>query len=67
MQAVTLAVVTTLELHFLPYLGGLMGTFAATMVVKWVSEQVVGAAPAGLCRGLHKTFSDTELVTVSLG
>ncbi len=46
MQLVTLAVVTLLELYYLPYLGGIMGIFPATIAVKWISEQVVGAAPA---------------------
>ena len=65
MQLVILAVVTLLEVYYLPYLGGYMGTFLSTLAVKWISEQVVGTAPAE--QQVTTNLGDTQLVPVNLG
>ncbi len=42
-----------------------MGTFLSTLAVKWISEQVVGTAPAE--QQVTTNLGDTQLVPVNLG
>ena len=65
MHLVTLAVVSLLEVYYIPLMGGYMGTFLATLAVKWISEQVVGTAPAE--QQVTTNLGDTKLVPVNLG